>query len=141
MSSGCIAGGRHGGYLYIDWNGNIYPCVFVPFFKDNVNDLISGGSTLTEALFSDLFQGIRDWQRSYNYMRPPESRGNEIRPCIIRDHHKVAHDLVVKTKSKPGYPSAAICLEDPEYYNAMLEYDDELARLLDPIWESQYLES
>ena len=140
FSSGCIAGGRPDGYLYIDWYGNIYPCVFVPFWKDNIHDLFSQGKILTDALFSDLFKGVRDWQLSYNYMRPPNSRGNEIRPCFIRDHHKVAHDLFIKTKSKPGYPSAALCLRDPEYYDAMIQYDDELAELLDPIWEKNYLE-
>jgi len=140
FSSGCIAGARPGGYLYIDWNGNIYPCVFVPFWKDNIHEINKQGKTLTDALFSDLFKGVRDWQLSYNYMCPPNTRGNEIRPCFIRDHHKEAHGLFVKTESKPGYPSAALCLRDPEYYDAMIQYDDELAELLDPIWENNYLE-
>ncbi len=139
FSSGCIAGARPGGYLYIDWYGNIYPCVFVPFWKDNIHDLFSQGKTLTDALFSDLFKGVRNWQLSYNYMCPPNTRGNEIRPCFIRDHYKEAHDLFVKTESKHGYPSA-LCLRDPEYYDAMIQYDDELAELLDPIWEEKYLE-
>ena len=140
FSSGCIAGGRSGGYLYIDWNGNIYPCVFVPFWKDNINELYAQGKTLTDALFSDLFTGVREWQRSYNYQKSPHERGNEIRPCFIRDHHKVAHDLFIKTGAKPGYPSAALCLRDPEYYDAMLRYDDEVAKLLDPIWDELYRE-
>lgn len=140
FSSGCIAGGRPGGYLYIDWNGNIYPCAFVPFWKDNLHKLFSQGKTLTDALFSDLFTGVRQWQRSYSYMCPPDCRGNEIRPCIMRDHHRVAHDLVVDTAAKAGYPSAALCLRDREYYEAMNRYDDELAKLLDPVWEKEYLE-
>ncbi len=140
FSSGCIAGARPEGYLYIDWNGNIYPCVFVPFWKDNIHNLFSQGKTLTDALFSDLFKGVRDWQLSYNYMCQPDVRGNEIRPCFIRDHHKEAHDLFVKTESKPGYPSAAICLHDQDYYDKMIQYDDELAEFLDPIWEKNYLE-
>ncbi len=141
FSSGCIAGGRTEGYLYIDWYGNIYPCVFVPFWKDNVHDLKKKGKTLTDALYSDLFKGVRDWQLSYNFMCKPDVRGNEIRPCFIRDHHKEAHDLFIKTGAKPGYPSAAICLHDHDYYNKMIQYDEKLAELLDPIWEEQYLES
>ena len=141
FSSGCIAGARSGGYLYIDWNGNIYPCVFVPFWKDNIHDLKKKGKTLTDALFSDLFKGVRDWQLSYNYMRPPHSRGNEIRPCFIRDHHKEAHDLFIKTGAKPAYPSAELSLKDQNYYNKMVQYDGKLAKLLDPIWEEKYLES
>ena len=30
MSLGCISAGRSGGYFYIDWNGNVAPCVFFP---------------------------------------------------------------------------------------------------------------
>ncbi|MDN5354058.1 MAG: hypothetical protein PWQ09_814 [Candidatus Cloacimonadota bacterium] len=140
FSSGCLAGGRSGGYLYIDWNGNIYPCVFVPFWEDNIHDLKKQGKNLTDALYSDLFKGVRDWQLSYNYMCPPNTRGNEIRPCFIRDHHQVAHDLFEKTKAKPGYDSAAVCLHDQDYYNKMIQYDEELAEHLDPIWEEKYRE-
>ncbi len=138
FSQGCIAGGRSGGYLYIDWYGNIYPCVFVPFWKDNIHKLISEEKTLSDALFSDLFEGIRDWQSSYSFKCPPDTAGNEIRPCFIRDHHKVAHDLFVKTDAKPGYPSAAISLQDKDYYKEMIQYDKKLAKLLDPIWEEHY---
>jgi MoaA/NifB/PqqE/SkfB family radical SAM enzyme len=139
LSSGCIAAGRSGGYLYIDWNGNIYPCVFVPYWKDNINDLFAQGKSLSDAFFSDLFKGIRDWQRSYSYLQPPENRGNEIRPCFIRDHHTIAHELVLKTAAKPAYPSADVALHDPEYYQGMIEYDTKVAELLDPIWKDLYL--
>ena len=106
FSSGCIAAGRDGGYLYIDWAGNIYLCVFIPYWQDNINELYAQGKTLTDALFSDLFKGIRAWQRSYNHLRLPHCRGNEIRPCFIRDHYKEAHELFLKTKVKPGCSSA-----------------------------------
>jgi MoaA/NifB/PqqE/SkfB family radical SAM enzyme len=140
FSSGCIAGGRPGGYLYIDWNGNIYPCVFVPYWKDNINDLYLQGKTLTDALFSNLFKGIRDWQLSYNYMCQPNVRGNEIRPCFIRDHYEKAHDILIKTESKYGYEMAGICLHDQDYYDKMKQYDEKLAELLDPVWQKLYQE-
>ena len=140
FSSGCIAGGRPGGYLYIDWNGNIYPCVFVPYWKDNINELYAQGKTLTDALFSDLFKNIRDWQQSYSYMKQPHCRGNEIRPCFIRDHYEKAREVFRETKVKPGYISAEDALRDAEYYNEMIQYDKEVAELLDPIWEELYLE-
>jgi MoaA/NifB/PqqE/SkfB family radical SAM enzyme len=138
-SAGCIAGGRpKKGYAYIDWTGNIYPCVFVPFWKDNIHKLFLEGKTITDALYSDLFEGIRDWQTSYNHNRDPATSGNLIRPCFIRDHHKVAHDLFIKTEAKPGYESAAISLKDKDYYDKMIQYDKELEELLDPIWEENY---
>ena len=141
FTSGCIAGGRSRGYLYIDWNGNIYPCVFVPYWKDNINELFSQGKTLTDALFSDLFKGIREWQKSYSYMRPPDCRGNEIRPCFFRDHHQQAHNLILKTEANPGYPSAKEALHNTDYYNAMIKYDEEIAQVLDPIWKTLYIEN
>ena len=138
-STGCIAGGRSGkGYAYIDWNGNIYPCVFVPFWKDNIHKLFLEGKTITDALYSDLFEGIRDWQTSYHHNCDPGTAGNLIRPCFIRDHHKEAHDLFIKTEAIPGYESAAISLKDQNYYDNMIKYDTELAGLLDPIWEEHY---
>lgn len=138
FSSGCISAGRSGGYLYIDWNGNIYPCVFVPYWQDNINELYAQGKSLSDALVSELFVAIRNWQRSYNYQHPPETRGNEIRPCFIRDHHETAHRIILNTGAQPGYPSAQTALTDPSYYRGMVEYDRRLAELLDPIWERLY---
>jgi MoaA/NifB/PqqE/SkfB family radical SAM enzyme len=140
LSSGCISGGRSGGYLYIDWNGNVYPCAFVPYWKDNINDLYAQGKTLSDALLSDLFVGVRKWQSSYNYKQPPQNRGNEIRPCFIRDHHEIAHNLIVETQAKPGYESAEIAIHDEDYYNDMIKYDKEIEELFDPIWENLYRE-
>ncbi len=137
-SSGCIAGGREDGYLYVDWNGNVYPCVFIPYWKDNVNTLYSEGKDLTGALFSDLFTGIRDWQLSYSFQKSTIERGNEIRPCIMRDHHQAAHKIFTETNSKPGNESASICLNDKCYREAMQAYGKELAKQLDPIWEEKY---
>jgi len=140
FSSGCISGGRSGGYLYIDWNGNIYPCAFVPYWKENINELYAQGKTITDALFSDLLEGVRNWQKSYNYQLPPDIRGNEIRPCFIRDHHDAAHKIILETNAKPGYESAEIALHDQEYYEQMIKYDKEIAELFDPIWENLYRE-
>jgi len=36
-SNGCISAGRGGGYLYIDWNGKVMPCVFVPYSPVNIS--------------------------------------------------------------------------------------------------------
>lgn len=137
--SGCIAGGRQDGYLYVDWTGNVYPCVFVPYWKDNVHDLYSKGKTLTDALFSDLFQGWRDWQQNYSSIDVPlDKRGNLIRPCLMRDHHDCARDVLLNTGAKPGNSSAEVCLSDKSYKDALKEYDQQLADQLDPIWKEKY---
>lgn len=126
-SSGCIAGGREDGYLYVDWKGNVFPCVFIPYWKDNVNTLYSEGKSLTDALFSDLFKGIREWQLSYSYKKGALTKGNEIRPCFMRDHHSKARELFLKTNANPGNDSADICLKDCDYHCSMEEYDNQLA--------------
>ncbi len=138
FSSGCIAGGRSGGYFYIDWKGRVTPCAFVPFYVDNIRDLRANGKTLTDALFSDYLKAVRCWQRSYNYKKPVNERGNEIRPCIIRDHHEAIHKIVLETNAKPLDENAEYVLTDPSYYEGMLKYDKETAELLDPIWEELY---
>ena len=43
LSLGCLSAGRSGGYFYIDWNGNIAPCVFFPYTLANIEDLYRGG--------------------------------------------------------------------------------------------------
>ncbi|MCK4505809.1 MAG: hypothetical protein KAW14_09340, partial [Candidatus Aegiribacteria sp.] len=79
-----------------------------------------------------------DWQLSYNYMKNSHERGNEIRPCFIRDHHEKARDLILKTSSTPAGTSAAESLWDNDYIQAMKEYDLEISSQLDPIWEEHY---
>lgn len=61
FSEGCIAAGRTGGYLYVDWQGHIHPCVFVPYWQDSVQDLIREGRSLTDAIMGDFFKEIRKW--------------------------------------------------------------------------------
>jgi MoaA/NifB/PqqE/SkfB family radical SAM enzyme len=137
-SSGCIAGGREDGYLYVDWAGNIYPCVFIPYWKDNIHQIYNQNRTLSDALFSDLFTGIRQWQKEYSFRKPAAEKGNEIRPCFFRDHHDTARNHFCQCNAKPGNESAAVCLKDEEYLNAMKKYDQDFAKLVDPVWDELY---
>ena len=45
LSQGCISAGRDngGGYLYVDWNGAVSPCVFMPYSPVNINDVLRRG--------------------------------------------------------------------------------------------------
>ncbi len=138
FSSGCIAGGRSGGYFYIDWNGNITPCAFVPFYTHNIKDFIYNNKTISDALRTPFLMAVRKWQKSYNYRKPVNERGNEIRPCFIRDHFDESHKIFIEYNVKPLDENAEYVLKDPEYYKLMLKYDEECARLLDPIWEKFY---
>jgi MoaA/NifB/PqqE/SkfB family radical SAM enzyme len=49
-TKGCISAGRQGGYFYIDWNGKVTPCVFIPYSPVNINDAYREGKTLNDIL-------------------------------------------------------------------------------------------
>jgi hypothetical protein len=67
--------------------------------------------------------------------------GNQIVPCIIRDHHRIARQIVERSGARPADEAAAEALRDKGYYQSLTDYGEEVARLTDPIWEEQYLEA
>jgi len=138
MTDGCLAAGRMGGYLYIDWNGNVMPCVFVPYYEDNILEIYRRGGSLDDVLNSPFFRKIRGWQEEYALGKPPEERGNLILPCPIRDHHEVIWRLLREMKIKAADPSALEILEDEAYHRGMLSYDEELKEVLDPVWDAEF---
>ncbi len=139
MSTGCISAGRQGGYFHIDWNGNVSPCAFFPYWIDNVYDIYSSKRPLSALLMSDYFKSIRKWQDSYAYKKQGTEMGNLLRPCPIRDHYRFAHRLIKKANAKPLDDSAAQALSDPEYRDKLIAYDEEIKALLDPIWRKRFL--
>ncbi len=139
-SSGCISAGRPGGYFYIDWNGDITPCVFIPYAADNIHRIYAKGGNINTVLKSPFFKAIRTWQDEYGYRQPAEKTGNWFRPCIIRDHFSVLEDAVAKNKPVPINDEAAVAIKDKAYCEGMIRYDQELKRLTEPIWTEKYLE-
>ncbi|MBE9506151.1 MAG: radical SAM protein [Chloroflexi bacterium] len=139
-SCGCICAGRSGGgYIYIDWNGDITPCGFVPYSQDNICKIYSEGGNLNSALDSPLFKRIRKWQDEYGFAQPAEAVQNWLCPCVIRDHFDVLRDAVLETGAKPINEEAAIALQDPEYRRGMVQYGRDIKRLTDPIWAAEYV--
>ena len=138
IPNGCLSAAKQGGYFYIDWNGNIMPCVFVPYYKDNVKDLYKQGKNIQDALFSDFFCKIREWQNSY--FDNNGKQGNMLTPCFIRDHHreflKIARD---ECKVLPEDIAAAEAMNDPAYHHTLIEFDEKLKAIEDPCWACEYL--
>lgn len=134
-STGCIAYGRGGGYFYIDWNGNIMPCVFVPYYKDNILEVYKAGKTVFDALMSDFFKNGRQWQKKYGYL--DEHPKNVLAPCSIRDHYRYFREKILPADARPEDENARISLEDPEYFEALDEFDHQLWKLTDPLWEER----
>ena len=134
MSVGCIAAGKAGGYFYIDWNGNIAPCVFFPYYLANINDLYRDGQTISAVLESDFFKKIRTWQQ--DYLHSKDEVGDLFHPCPIRDHYDFAYETIREQKLHPLDENAAAALKDGEYRKRMIEYGKETGRILDPLWHS-----
>jgi MoaA/NifB/PqqE/SkfB family radical SAM enzyme len=138
-SVGCISAGRPGGYFYVDWNGNMAPCAFFPYYLANVYDLYREDKTLNDVLFSPYFESIRSWQNEYAYTCPPDKVDNLIVPCIIRDHFENAHKIITKFNAKPLDENAASALEDEEYRKRMAAYGKEVKALTQGVWESEFM--
>lgn len=138
LTSGCLAAGQYhgGGYLYIDWNGAITPCVFVPYSPANIRDIYAQGGNLDNVWKTPFFSGIRKWQGEYT-----KENGNWMAPCINRDHHKVLHQLIIETEPDPTDDNAEKALLDPDYGRGLEAYDQAYAALTEPIWQDFYLKS
>jgi len=131
---GCLSAGGHdnGGYFYIDWNGNVTPCVFVPFSPVNVNDIYSKGGNLNTIYDNPFFQRIRRWQKN-------EVDGNLLMPCLIRDHHKVLRKFIQEYEPDAIDINAELTLVDVEYADAMDQYAADYRSLSQPVWDKAYL--
>jgi hypothetical protein len=98
------------------------PCVFVPYYIDNVYDLYKENKTLADATNSDLMQRGRKWKKEYK-------NRNKLMPCSIRDHYKNFRENILTEDSKPENKQSVEALEDENYYQNMVNYDDELIKL------------
>lgn len=142
VSCGCISAGRSGGgYLYIDWNGDVTPCAFVPYSTDNINEVYARGGDLNDVLDSPFFDRIRDWQDDYGFQQPADSVENWLCPCVIRDHFDVLKDAVLESGARPINDEAGIALEDPDYGRRMKEYGKRIRELTEPMWAEEYMSS
>ncbi|MDI6698335.1 MAG: radical SAM protein [Candidatus Saccharicenans sp.] len=141
---GCISAGRSGGYLVVNWDGTVTPCVFVPYSPVNIYEIYSQGKNLNDVWADPFFGDIRQWQREYGYGKNMAADGpvkNWIRPCPMRDHFEDLYKLLTRHRPRPIDDNAAEALADPEYYRELVEYDRRVAALLDPVWEENYLKS
>ncbi len=132
VSDGCISAGRPGGYFYLDWQANVYPCVFFPYAAANMKEIYDRGGNLNDLINLPLHSCIRNWQ--FRYWK----EGDLLRPCPIRDHYKMAKNFVIETKARPGDDAAEEILQDSEYEKKMAEYDEELRKKTADIWEDVY---
>ncbi|MBW2112854.1 MAG: radical SAM protein [Deltaproteobacteria bacterium] len=139
IGSGCIAAGRPDGYFYIDWNGSVMPCPYYQFSPVNILDVYRNGGNLNDAYAQPFFESIRKWQDEYAYARELDETGNWLRPCPIRDHHRIAMEAVAEYRPKPEDQATEKWLQDEKLHEGLNAFDDQIEKLLDPYWEKIYL--
>lgn len=132
VSDGCISAGRPGGYFYIDWHANVFPCVFFPYAAANLKEIYENGKNLNDLINLPLHKKIREWQ--FKYWKD----GDLLRPCPIRDHYLVAKNFVLETQAIPADQAAEEILHSSDYEKKMTKYDFELERKTRIIWEKVY---
>lgn len=137
---GCLAAGRPGGYVYVDWNGNMSPCVFMPYAPVNVKELFARGQTINDAWMDPFFADLRRWQENYGFKEEGMRDGcrSWLCPCPIRDHHADFRAILDAHGPTPLDENAAAALKDPGYYEGMVAFDRALADEMDPIWKAHY---
>ena len=136
LTEGCIAAGRStgGGYLYIDWNGAVSPCVFTPYAAANIKEVYARGGTLNDVWAEPFFAAIRQWQKEYR-----EKKGNWMMPCPNRDHYAELRRLLATYEPDPLDENAREAMLDPAYAQGLQEYDLAYQQLSEDIWKQQYL--
>jgi MoaA/NifB/PqqE/SkfB family radical SAM enzyme len=142
ISSGCIAAGRSGGYMSVNWNGDVTSCAFMPYSPVNVNDIFTQGKTFIDIWKHPFFARIREWQKDYgfeNRISQAEDLGNWMMPCPIRDHYAEFFEMQREYDLKPVDENACEALLDPEYRQGLKDYNAAVAALVDPVWENHYL--
>jgi MoaA/NifB/PqqE/SkfB family radical SAM enzyme len=139
LSNGCICSGRpRTGYFHIDWNGNIMPCVFIPYYTHNIKNIYQSGDNLNSILSCPFYDDLRKWHHSYIDGRPPEKMGNMLAECAIRDHNPMLKRIVQKNGAHSEDEAATQAISDPEYAKRMRQYGRRLKQIMDPIWETYY---
>jgi len=138
ISDGCISAGRPWGYFYINWRGDVLPCVFNPYYTHNIKDIYNNSGTLNDALFSPFFTRIRDWQTQYGYSSDPNRKDNQLTPCPIRDHYAEMWQWINEYQAKPADDDAKIAISDESYKENLSRYGKEVYNLTKQLWEKFY---
>lgn len=134
---GCLSAGGHGagGYFYVDWNGAVSPCVFVPYSPVNIREVYQRGGSLNDVWQEPFFSSLREWQLDYK-----KRNRNGLAPCPNRDHHDELEVLLRKYEPDPTDANAAETLTDPEYTAGLVAYSREFQAITDQIWQKHYVQ-
>ncbi len=141
-ANGCQSAGHPGGYLTVDWDGKIAPCVFIPYSPLNIHEVYAQNKNLNDVWEHPFFDKLRNWQWDYsNELKYTKGswHGNLMMPCPIRDHYDEFHKILKDHNPEPIDENAQAAMEDEDYYKGMVAYNRDVAKLFEPIWEKRYM--
>lgn len=141
LCTGCLAYGRWNGYFYIDFEGKITPCVFVPYYVDKIQDIYAKGGTLADALQSEFFKNGRRWQKDKGFAKTSHQGEYLMMPCSIRDNYENFRQNILTIDAMGTDKEAEDALKDEEYRKIMIQYDSELDLLTQKIFDRKYRKS
>ena len=137
-SEGCIGAGRTSGYVHVAYNGNLSPCAFNPFSDTNLIDVYTKGGNISEAVEnSKLLRLMRKWQEDYGFNKKGET-GNLMMPCPVRDHFVDYAKIIKESGANSVDSDCFIDINDPVLAKKFTDYDVELKKELDPLWEERF---
>ena len=140
MVHGCVAAGRSKGYVHIDWNGKVMPCVFAPYSVGNIQDVYAQGGNLNDILEAPFFKAMRRWQEEYRYVGDgSQEKGNWLAPCPVRDHHHRFRRWVEDYQPEPQDAATGLCFPSDGVHDSLVRYGSEMRKLSAPIWSEEYL--
>ncbi len=140
LSNGCIAYGRWNGYFYIDWEGRVMPCVFVPYYHEKITDVFARGGNIADAIQSPTFKNGRKWQKDYGF-DSEDHQDNVLMPCSIRDHYRNFYDNILADGVKGAGVEAEEAIHDQHYIDHMTAYGEQLEALTAEIFDEKFLRS
>jgi len=118
---GCIAGAGH--FLHINSHGDVEPCIFIHMATDNIHD-----KSLKEIINSPFFKAFRT--------RQPYGE-NLLRPCTMIDHPQVLRGIC--NECHPYSTDGPVCsLITSPVTEVLDKYSQEVAKILDPVWEREF---
>jgi len=123
VTDGCMAWGRR--YVHIPSSGNVEPCVFLHFSKDNIRD-----KPLVEIIQADFMREAR--QRAPFY-------GDRRAPCGFLDTPDFIKEMVAKYDLKPSHEGAEsiVC----ELQGPLMEMSRKYKRMLEELDEKEAAEA
>lgn len=139
LVEGCIAAGRERGYLHIDWNGDVMPCVFLPYAAANLPEIYNRGGNLNDAWLAPFLGEVRRWQRDHGYGNQPGRDGNWMLPCPFRDHFATFRRWIESPGARPQEGVAHAALADDAFCERLLDYGAKQAGPVQRLWEEEYL--